>query len=252
MKLVLSVGVSRARRRSCPGWMLLPANHLGTAGASFPSCSTRQPVADRREPRSPMTTTTGPHRSRHDRVPLTDPHPSDAGMLSPSMPPIGRYRRVPVQVHQADPDAPEVARRLTRSSPPAGRPPRPSTWAARRYPAWPARESSTCSWPPTRPISRPSPRPCSSSAYNPRARRPSQPPGPCCGAPSATGPPSNGSTCTWSQPTVEVAAMRGFRAALRAIRSRAAATRPSGAIVAGGPADPVAFTKANTTGSPRP
>jgi polyisoprenoid-binding protein YceI len=39
-------------------------------------------------------------------------HPPDAGMLSPSTPPIGRYRRVPVQVHQADPDAPEVARRL--------------------------------------------------------------------------------------------------------------------------------------------
>src|SRR5215217_4178688 len=27
-------------------------------------------------------------------------------------PPIGPYRRVPVQVHEADPDAPEVARRL--------------------------------------------------------------------------------------------------------------------------------------------
>jgi GrpB-like predicted nucleotidyltransferase (UPF0157 family) len=40
------------------------------------------------------------------------PHPSDAGIRSPSTPPIGRYRRVPVQVHQADSDAPEVARRL--------------------------------------------------------------------------------------------------------------------------------------------
>ena len=54
-----------------------------------------------------------------DRAQLTpigtwtiDPHPSDAGIRSPSTPPIGRYRRVPVQVHQADPDAPEVARRL--------------------------------------------------------------------------------------------------------------------------------------------
>jgi len=35
-----------------------------------------------------------------------DPHPSDTGIRSPSTPPIGRYRRVPVQVHQADPDAP--------------------------------------------------------------------------------------------------------------------------------------------------
>ena len=32
---------------------------------------------------------------------------------APPQPPIGRYRRVPVQVHQADPHAPEVARRLT-------------------------------------------------------------------------------------------------------------------------------------------
>jgi hypothetical protein len=54
-----------------------------------------------------------------DRAQLTpigtwtiDPHPSDAGIRSPSTAPIGRYRRVPVQVHQADPDAPEVARRL--------------------------------------------------------------------------------------------------------------------------------------------
>ena len=54
-----------------------------------------------------------------DRAQLTpigswtiDPHPSDAGIRSPSTPPIGRYRRVPVQVHQADPDAPEAARRL--------------------------------------------------------------------------------------------------------------------------------------------
>jgi GrpB-like predicted nucleotidyltransferase (UPF0157 family) len=40
------------------------------------------------------------------------PHPSDAGIRSPSTPPIGRYRRVPVQIHQADPDAPQAAKRL--------------------------------------------------------------------------------------------------------------------------------------------
>ena len=33
-------------------------------------------------------------------------------MTGASTPPIGRYLPVPVQVHQADPDAPEVARRL--------------------------------------------------------------------------------------------------------------------------------------------
>jgi GrpB-like predicted nucleotidyltransferase (UPF0157 family) len=42
----------------------------------------------------------------------TDPQRSDAGVTGASTPPIGRYRRVPVQIHEADPDAPEVARRL--------------------------------------------------------------------------------------------------------------------------------------------
>jgi GrpB-like predicted nucleotidyltransferase (UPF0157 family) len=39
----------------------------------------------------------------------TDPKPSDAGVTGASTPPIGRYLPVPVQVHEADPDAPEVA-----------------------------------------------------------------------------------------------------------------------------------------------
>jgi hypothetical protein len=53
-----------------------------------------------------------------------------------SHPPIGPYHRVPVQVHQADPDAPEVARRLIALIARASQP-RPSTWAARPCPAWP-------------------------------------------------------------------------------------------------------------------
>src|SRR5688572_28985095 len=48
----------------------------------------------------------------HSVVALTDPHPSDAGRTCPSDAPIGRYRRVVVKVHKADPDAPEVARCL--------------------------------------------------------------------------------------------------------------------------------------------
>src|SRR4029453_16528721 len=57
---------------------------------------------------STMTTTTGP---------------SAVGTTAAPQPPIGRYQRVPVQVHQADPDAPKVARRLialipTRWAPP--------------------------------------------------------------------------------------------------------------------------------------
>src|SRR4029453_492866 len=38
----------------------------------------------------------------------TDPRRSDAGVTGASTPPIGRYRRVPVEVHEADPDAPEA------------------------------------------------------------------------------------------------------------------------------------------------
>jgi dephospho-CoA kinase len=48
----------------------------------------------------------------HSVAALTDPHPSDAATTAASKPPIGRYLRVPVQVHQADPHAPQVARRL--------------------------------------------------------------------------------------------------------------------------------------------
>jgi GrpB-like predicted nucleotidyltransferase (UPF0157 family) len=48
----------------------------------------------------------------HSVAELTDPHPSDPAMTATSRPPIGPYRRAPVQVHQADPAAPEVARRL--------------------------------------------------------------------------------------------------------------------------------------------
>ena len=246
MKRMLSAGVPRAGRRSCPGWMLLPANHLGTAGALFPSCSTRQPVADRREPRSPMTTTTGPHRSRHDRRPRTDPHPSDAGMLSPSMPPIGRYRRVPVQVYQADPDAPEVARRLI-------------ALIATRWPATPAEHIGSTAVPglagkniidlllaappahipaitqglhelgfqPQRPAAFPATRPMLWGTF--RHRRTDYPV-------HVHVVPAGSS---------EVAALRGFRDAWRAdpvLRRRYAALKR--AIVAGGPADPVAFTKA--------
>jgi len=54
-----------------------------------------------------------------------DPRRSDAGATGASTPPIGRYRRLPVHVHQADPDAPEVARRLI-------------TLIATRWPATPA------------------------------------------------------------------------------------------------------------------
>ena len=74
-----------------------------------------------------MTTTTGPHRSRQDRLPRTDrTSPTPASARRP------RHRSaatgVPVQVHQADPDAPEVARRLI-------------ALIATRWPATPAEQS---------------------------------------------------------------------------------------------------------------
>ena len=42
---------------------------------------------------------------------LDPSHPRASATAAPQ-PPIGRYRRVPVKLHRADPDAPEVARRL--------------------------------------------------------------------------------------------------------------------------------------------
>ena len=45
----------------------------------------------------------------HSVAVLTDPHSSDAGTTCPSDAPIGRYVRVPVEVHEADPRAPEAA-----------------------------------------------------------------------------------------------------------------------------------------------
>src|SRR4029450_3430172 len=48
----------------------------------------------------------------HSVADLIGRHPSDPAMTAASMPPIGPYRRAPVEVYKADPHAPEVARRL--------------------------------------------------------------------------------------------------------------------------------------------
>jgi GrpB-like predicted nucleotidyltransferase (UPF0157 family) len=48
----------------------------------------------------------------HSVAVLPDLHPPEAGMTGAPEPPISRYLRVPVQVHQADPYASEVARQL--------------------------------------------------------------------------------------------------------------------------------------------
>jgi GrpB-like predicted nucleotidyltransferase (UPF0157 family) len=175
-----------------------------------------------------------------------DPHPSDAGIRSPSTPPIGRYRRVPVQVHQADPDAPEVARRLI-------------ALIATRWPATPAEHIGSSAVPglagkgiidlllaadpahisaitqalgelgfqPQVPAAFPATRPMLWGAFGYRATE------------------YRVHLHVVPAGSPEVAAMRGFRDALRAdpvLRRRYAVLKR--AIVAGGPADPVAFTRA--------
>jgi GrpB-like predicted nucleotidyltransferase (UPF0157 family)/polyisoprenoid-binding protein YceI len=182
----------------------------------------------------------------HRAAALTDPHPRDAGMLSPSMPPIGRYQRVPVQVHQADPHAPEVARRLI-------------ALIASRWPATPAEHVGSSAVPGLAGkgiidlllAAQPAHLPAITQALLELGFQPQRP---------AAFPPTR--PMLWGSfrheaneyrvhvhvipaSSPEVAAMRGFRDALRAdpvlCRRYAALKR---AIVAGGPADPVAFTRA--------
>jgi GrpB-like predicted nucleotidyltransferase (UPF0157 family)/polyisoprenoid-binding protein YceI len=176
----------------------------------------------------------------------TDPHPPDAGMRSQSTPPIGRYRRVPVQVHQADPHAPQVARRLI-------------TLIATRWPATPAEHIGSTAVPGLAGkgiidlllAAEPAHIPAVTKALLQLGFQPQRP-----AAFPATRPMLWGSfrhrgseyrvhvhVVPASSP--EVAAMRGLRDALRAdpvLRRRYAALKR--AIVAGGPVDPVAFTRA--------
>jgi GrpB-like predicted nucleotidyltransferase (UPF0157 family) len=174
------------------------------------------------------------------------PGRSDVGTTAPPQPPIGPYERVPVQVHQPDPDAAEVARRLI-------------ALVASRWPATPAEHIGSTAVPglagkgivdlllaadpahipaitqalhelgfqPQRPAAFPATRPMLWGTYRHRA----------------TTYRVHVHVVPASSP--EVAAMRGFRDALCAdpvLRRRYVALKR--AIVAGGPADPVAFTRA--------
>jgi GrpB-like predicted nucleotidyltransferase (UPF0157 family) len=190
-----------------------------------------------------MTTTTGPHRSRLSR---TDAHPSDAGIRSPSTPPIGRYRRVPVQVHQADPDAAEAARHLI-------------ALIATRWPATPVEHIGSTAVPDlagkntidlllaAEPVHIPAITQTllelGFHRQHPAAFPPSRPMLWGTFRHQAIDYPVHVHVVPADSP--EVAAMRGFRDALCAdpvLRRRYAALKR--AIVAGGPADPVAFTRA--------
>jgi GrpB-like predicted nucleotidyltransferase (UPF0157 family) len=177
---------------------------------------------------------------------MTTTGSSEVGTTAEPQLPIGRYRRVPVQVHQADPDAPEVARCLI-------------ALISTRWPATPAEHVGSTAVPglagkniidlllaaepadipaitqallelgfqPQVPAAFPATQPMLWGAFHHRA----------------TEYPVHVHVVPADSP--EVAAMRGLRDALRAdpvLRRRYAVLKR--AIVAGAPADPVAFTRA--------
>jgi GrpB-like predicted nucleotidyltransferase (UPF0157 family) len=163
-----------------------------------------------------------------------------------STPPIGRYRRVPVQIHETDPDTPEVARRLI-------------ALIATRWPATPAEHIGSTAVPGLAGKNiidlllapEPAHLPAITQALLELGFQPQRPAAFPPTRPMLWGTFNHGASeyrvhvhvVPASSP--EVAAMRGLRDALCAdpvLRRRYAVLKR--AIVAGGPADPVAFTKA--------
>jgi GrpB-like predicted nucleotidyltransferase (UPF0157 family) len=182
----------------------------------------------------------------HSATVLTDQHPSDPAMTAAPRPPIGPYRRAPVQVHRPDPHAPEVARRLIEL-------------IATRWPPTPAEHVGSSSVPglagkgiidlllPAEPADLPT----ITQALLELGFEPQLPAVFPASRPMLWGTFRHGPTdyrvhvhvVAASSP--EVTAMRGFRDALRAdplLRRRYAALKR--AIVAGGPVDPVVFSNA--------
>jgi GrpB-like predicted nucleotidyltransferase (UPF0157 family) len=167
-------------------------------------------------------------------------------MTAASQPPIGRYLRVPVEVHEADPDAPEVARWLI-------------ALIATRWPGAPAEHVGSSAVPGLAGkgiidlllAADPADIPAITQTLLELGFQHQVPAAFPATRPMLWGTFRYGSTDyrvhvhVVPAPSPEVAAMRGFRDALRAdplLRRRYAALKR--AIVAGGPVDPVAFTKA--------
>jgi GrpB-like predicted nucleotidyltransferase (UPF0157 family) len=165
---------------------------------------------------------------------------TDVGTTAAPQPPIGRYRRLPVQVHHADPDAPEVARRLI-------------TLIATRWPATPAEHVGSTAVPglagkgiidlllAAEPVHIPAiTQALGELGFQPQVPAAFPPSRPMLWGAfryGVTEYPVHVHVVPASSP--EVAAMRGFRDALRAdphLRRRYPALKR--AIVAGGPADP--------------
>jgi GrpB-like predicted nucleotidyltransferase (UPF0157 family) len=182
----------------------------------------------------------------HSMAVPTDPRRSDAGVTGASTPPIGRYLPVPVQVHQADPDTPEVARRLI-------------TLIATRWPGTPAEHIGSTAVPGLAGkntidlllAAEPTQIPAITKALFGLGFQPQVPAAFPATRPMLWGTYRHGPTTYRVHVHVvpagspEVAALRGFRDALRAdprLRRRYAALKR--AIVQCGPVDPVAFTKA--------
>ena len=182
----------------------------------------------------------------HSVAVLPDPHPPEAGMTAAPEPPIGRYRRVPVEVYQADPQAPEVARRLI-------------ALIATKWPGAPAEHVGSSAVPGLAGkgiidlllAANPADIPAITQALLELGFQLQVPAAFPASRPMLWGTFRYGATDYRVHVHVvpaaspEVAAMRGFRDALRAdplLRRRYAALKRR--IVAGGPVDPIAFTRA--------
>jgi GrpB-like predicted nucleotidyltransferase (UPF0157 family) len=176
----------------------------------------------------------------------TDPQRSATGVTGASTSPIGRYLPVPVELHEADPDTPKVARRLI-------------ALIATRWPATPAEHigSSAVAGLAGKNIidlllaAPPAQIPAITQALLELGFQPQIPAVFPATRPMLWGAFRHGPTTYRVHVHVvpagspEVAALRGFRDALRAdprLRRRYAALKQ--AIVRCGPVDPVTFTKA--------
>jgi len=182
----------------------------------------------------------------HSVADLTDLHRSDPAMSAASRPPIGPYRRAPVEVYQADPHAPEVARRLI-------------NLIATRWPGTPAEHVGSSAVPelPGKGIidlllpAEPADVPTITQVLLELGFQHQIPAVFPASRPMLWGVfrhrPTDYRVHVHVVPasSPEVTAMRGFRDALRSdpiLRRRYAALKR--AIVAGGPVDPVAFSNA--------
>jgi len=182
----------------------------------------------------------------HSVADLTDLHRSDPAMSAASRPPIGPYRRAPVEVYQADPHAPEVARRLIKL-------------IATRWPGTPAEHVGSSAVPelPGKGIidlllpAEPADVPTITQVLLELGFQHQIPAVFPASRPMLWGVfrhrPTDYRVHVHVVPasSPEVTAMRGFRDALRSdpiLRRRYAALKR--AIVAGGPVDPVAFSNA--------